>query len=111
MNTVIRKELSTREVGIDVLTDLNADTVAEFRAALYAELDQPHASVALDLVGVHSINSAALGAILMFQKKALEKGKHLRIARCSEELRATFRAIRMDEILDMPPASSTPPSR
>jgi anti-anti-sigma factor len=99
---VIRRELGEREIGIEVLTNLNADTIAEFRSALYAELEQPQENVVLDLLRVRSINSAALGAILLFQKKALERGKHIRIARCSEELRATLHAIRMDEILDMP---------
>ena len=100
---VIRKDMGELEIGLEVLTNLNADTIAEFRSALYAELGQPQLTVVLDLLRVHSVNSAALGAILLFQKKALEKGKHLRIARCSDELRVTLHAIRMDEILDMPP--------
>jgi anti-anti-sigma factor len=108
---VIRKELDNREIGLEVLTNLNADTIAEFRSALYAELEQPQSTVVLDLQRVHSINSAALGAILLFQKKALEKGKHLRIAKCSDELRSTLHAIRMDEILDMPPEAPVAPPR
>jgi anti-anti-sigma factor len=106
VNIIIRKELSAQEIGIDVLTDLNSDTIAEFRTALYAELEQPYECLVLDLQKVRSINSAALGAILMFQKKAKEKGKRLRIARCSDELWTTFRTIRLDTVLEMPP---TPP--
>jgi anti-anti-sigma factor len=108
VNIIIRKELSAQEVAIDVLTDLNSDTIAEFRTALYAELDQPQECLVLDLQNVRSINSAALGAILMFQKKANEKGKRLRIARCSNEVWATFRTIRLDTILEMPPVPPSP---
>ena len=100
---VIRKDMGDQEIGLEVLTNLNADTIAEFRSALYAELEQPQLTVVLDLQRVRSANSAALGAILLFQKKALEKGKRLRIAKCSDELRVILHAIRMDEILDMPP--------
>jgi anti-anti-sigma factor len=108
---VIRRELGEQEIGLKVLTNLNADTIAEFRSALYAELDQPQPTVVLDLQSVHSINSAALGAILLFQKKAAEQGKHIRIAKCSEELRSTLHAIRMDEIIDMPPDTQAVPPR
>jgi anti-anti-sigma factor len=107
---VIRRVLGENDIELDVLAELNADSVAEFRSALYAELDQPQVNVVLDLQRVHSINSAALGAILLFHKKALEKGKHLKIVKCSDELRATLHAIRMDELIDMPPGNPPAPA-
>jgi len=99
MGVVYRKELNPQSVELEVSSDLTESTVNEFRTALYAELDRPHRQVRLNLQKVHSINSAALGAILLFQKKAREEGKDIVIAKCSEELRRTIMAIRLDRII------------
>jgi anti-anti-sigma factor len=99
MSVVYRNELNSREVELEVRGDLTEVTVNEFRTALYAELDRPHHLVKLNLEKVHSINSAALGAILLFQKKAREEGKEIMIAKCSDELRKTIMAIRLDRII------------
>jgi anti-anti-sigma factor len=99
VRVVTRTELSAKEVELEVLRDLNEDSVNEFRAALYAELDTPHSHVKLNLSRVHSINSAALGAILLFQKKAREEGKEIIISKVSDELRRTIMAIRLDRII------------
>jgi len=99
MGVVYRTELSPQAVELVVSGDLNESTVNEFRVALYAELDRPHRQVQLNLLKVHSINSAALGAILLFQKKAREEGKEIMITKCSDELRRTIMAIRLDRII------------
>ncbi|MGA2641166.1 MAG: STAS domain-containing protein [Spirochaetia bacterium] len=99
MSVVHRKELNTREVELEVQSDLTEATVNEFRNALYAELDRPQRTVKLNLENVRSINSAALGAILLFQKKAREEGKEIMIGKCSDELRKTIMAIRLDRII------------
>jgi stage II sporulation protein AA (anti-sigma F factor antagonist) len=101
MSVVYRNELNSREVELEVRGDLNEATVNEFRTALYAELDRPHRHVKLNLENVHIINSAALGAILLFQKKAREEGKEIMIGKCSDELRRTIMAIRLDRIISM----------
>ena len=99
MGMVYRNELSPHEVELTVSGDLTESTVNEFRAALYAELDRPHRRVKLNLQKVKSINSAALGAILLFQKKARDEGKEIMITKCSDELRRTIMAIRLDRII------------
>jgi anti-anti-sigma factor len=99
MSVVIRNELNSREVELEIRSDLTELTVNEFRAALYAELDMPHHMVKLNLGNVRIINSAALGAILLFQKKAHEEGKEIMITKCSDELRRTIMAIRLDRII------------
>jgi anti-anti-sigma factor len=110
MGVVYRTELSPQVVELAVSGDLTESTVNEFRTALYAELDRPHRQVKLNLKKVRSINSAALGAILLFQKKAREEGKEIMITECSDELRRTFMAIRLDRIIavegEAPPAIS-----
>ena len=98
---VIRREQSDQEVELEVHANLNEVTVEEFRTALYAELDKPHHRISINLENVHSISSAALGAILLFQKKAREKSMGVRISSCSEELRKTLKAIRLDRIIEM----------
>jgi anti-anti-sigma factor len=99
MGIVNRNELSPHEVELIVAGDLTEISVNEFRAALYAELDRPHRQVKLNFLKVKSINSAALGAILLFQKKAREEGKEIMITKCSDELRRTIMAIRLDRII------------
>ena len=99
MSVVLRKELSSREVELEVRVDLTEATVNEFRTALYAELEMPHRKVVLNLGNVHIINSAALGAILLFQKKANEEGKDVMIGKLSDELRKTIMAIRLDRVI------------
>ncbi|MGO9309230.1 MAG: STAS domain-containing protein [Spirochaetia bacterium] len=101
MSVVIRTELSSREVELEMRSDLTELTVNEFRTALYAELNKPHPMVRLNFANVRIINSAALGAILLFQKKAHEEGKEIMITKCSDELRRTIMAIRLDRIIAM----------
>ena len=99
MGIVYRNELSPQSIEIEVRSDLTDETIGEFRTALYAELDKPHRRLSLNLEKVHMINSAALGAILHFQKKAREEGMELVISKCSDELRKTIMAIRLDRII------------
>jgi len=111
MNVVYRKELGPHSVELEVTGDLTEATVNEFRVALYAELDRPERQVRLNLLKVRTINSAALGAVLLFQKKAREEGKEIVIAKCSDELRRTIMAIRLDRIIavegEAPPTISS----
>ena len=100
MDLVVREQ-NEQEVELTVHANLNDDTVGEFRTALYAELDRPHHRISINLEKVHSISSAALGAILLFQKKAREKNLDIRISKCSEELRKTIKAIRLDRIIEI----------
>ena len=99
MGAVSRKELNSREVELEVHTDLTELTVNEFRNALYAELAMPYRKLKLNLEKVRIINSAALGAILLFQKKAREEGKEVVIGKCSDELRKTIMSVRLDRII------------
>ncbi len=99
MSIVYRKELSSQSVELDVRSDLTDETIGEFRTALYAELDKPHHRINLNFEKVRTINSAALGAILLFQKKAREEGMEIMISKCSDELRRTIMAIRLDRII------------
>jgi anti-anti-sigma factor len=98
-----RTELNPREVELAVQSDLVAEATADFRAALYAELDQPHSLLRLDLERVRIMSSSALGAMLLFERKAGEQGKRLMISRCTDELRSMLVAIRLDRLIDVAP--------
>jgi anti-anti-sigma factor len=106
---VFRTEKSQHEIELSVHANLNETTVAEFRAALYSELDGPQERITLDLEQVQTVSSSALGAMLLFQKKARERGKALTIGRCHPELKQTLLAIRFDRSIEMegqaPPGS------
>ncbi len=99
--TVVRKELGAGEVELQVQANLKDEAVAEFRAALYEELDHPRRLIRVNLARVQSINSAALGTILLFQKRVREAGGAVRLEMCSEELRKTFQAIRLDTLIEI----------
>ena len=96
---VHRKEAGGDVVEIAVDGDLNAQTVLEFREALYAELERTTRRILLNLSSVHSINSAAIGAILLFQKRAHEQNQEIVITGISDELQRIFQAIRIDTLI------------
>jgi anti-anti-sigma factor len=98
---LVRNEVSNDVVELVIRQNLNEETVGEFRDALYAELDSPLNTILVNMEKVHSINSAAIGAILLFQKKAKEKGKRIQLVKCGNELYKTFTAIRLDRIIDI----------
>ena len=93
------RELNPQSAELEVTGDLTESTVAEFRAAMYAAIDQPYNQLDLNLQNVHVMNSAAIGAILLLQKKAKEQGKQVTISRCSSELQKTFDAIHLERIV------------
>jgi anti-anti-sigma factor len=104
---VHRNEHGTDEIELSVRSDLDEMTVAEFRKALYAELDEPQKHIRLDLENVHNVSSSALGAMLLFQKKARESGKDISICKCNPDLRKILLAIRFDRTFPMD--GETPP--
>ncbi len=99
--TVLRREISDGEVELEVQANLKDEAVADFRAALYEELDRRRRLIRVNLANVKSVNSAALGTILLFQKRFREQGGTVRLERCSEELRKTFQAIRLDTLIEI----------
>ena len=101
MGVVYRNELSSQSIELEVRADLTDETIGEFRTALYAELQKPHHRISLNFEKVHIINSAALGAILLFQTQAREEGMEIVISKCSDELRRTIMAIRLDRLISV----------
>ena len=98
---VSRRERGTDEIELVVGADLDEATVGEFRAALYAELGEPQRKLTIDLQAVHNVSSSALGAMLLFYKKARESGKEIAIGACNPDLRRILLAIRFDRTFPM----------
>jgi anti-anti-sigma factor len=98
---ISRIEKGTDEIELAVSADLDESTVGEFRTALYAELGEPQKRITLDLERVHNVSSAALGAMLLFYKKARENGKEIAIGHCNPDLRRILLAIRFDRTFPM----------
>ena len=96
---VNRREMGPDAVELEVSGDLNGSTLPDFRAALYGELDVNTHHVGVDLGEVRTISSAAIGTILLFQKRASERECTISITRISPELLKIFSAIRIESIV------------
>jgi anti-anti-sigma regulatory factor len=60
-----------------------------------------YATISLDLSRTDSINSAALGKIMLFKKKLAEQQRTLQIKGCSEALYKTFLMVRADLMISI----------
>ena len=97
-----KRELKTGDVVIEARGNIVGDAVEEFREALHAAIDSPCRVILLDLEKVSTMNSRAIGVLLLARKKSLAAGKTIRIDKCNEQLAKTFLALRFDSIFDMP---------
>jgi anti-anti-sigma factor len=108
---ILRNELDNGEIELDIRGSINSESIGEFRASLYAEVEGPGTTtILLNLERVPAINSAAIGILVFAQQKAAAQGKTLRIAECNEHLLRTFLMIHLDRIISMPRGSSGGPS-
>ena len=57
--------------------------------------------VTLDFTNTDSINSSALGKILLFRNKLAEQDRTLKIKGCSESLYKTFQMIKFDTLISI----------
>ena len=57
--------------------------------------------ISLDLSRTDTINSSALGKILLFRKKLAEQQRTLQITGCSEALFKTFQMIKFDTLISI----------
>jgi anti-anti-sigma factor len=99
---IVKRELQTGDVVIEVRGNIVGDSVEEFREALHGAIDSPGNLILLDLEKVSTMNSRAIGVLLLARKKSLAAGKTIRIDKCGEALTKTFLALRFDTIFEMP---------
>ena len=96
-----RKKVSKDEAVLVVTGALAGDTTAQFQKEVEELVDSGCSTITLDLSGTDSINSSALGKILLFRKKLAENERTLQIRGCSETLYKTFQMIKFDTLISI----------
>jgi anti-anti-sigma factor len=96
-----RKDLSKDEALLSVIGPLNGETTNEFHRQVEELASASYATISLDLSRTDSINSSALGKILLFRKKLAETQRTLQIKGCSESLFKTFQMIKFDTLISI----------
>jgi anti-anti-sigma factor len=99
---IVKRELQTGDVVIEARGNILGDVVEEFREALYGAIDSPCRAILLDLEKVRTMNSRAIGVLLLARKKSLAAGKTIRIDKCDPGLTKSLLAVRFDTIFEMP---------
>lgn len=96
-----RKDLSKDEVLLTVVGSLSGETTNEFHRQVEELASASYVTISLDLSRTDSINSSALGKILLFRKKLAEQQRTLQIKGCSESLFKTFQMIKFDTLISI----------
>ena len=93
------KETSREEIVLAIQGPLSGEATVEFQSRMENLASGRYLTVTLDLSQTPSINSSALGKILLFRKKLAEGGRTLQIVGCSEPLFKTFQMIKFDKLV------------
>jgi len=96
-----RKDRSKNEVALSVVGPLAGEAVTEFHRQVEELVSASYETIVLDLSRTDSINSSALGKILLFKKKLTESRRNLKIKGCSELLFKTFTMIKFDTLIEI----------
>ena len=96
-----RKELSKDEVLLTVMGPLTGENTNEFHRQMEELTAASYSTISLDLSHTNSINSSALGKILMFKKKLAETQRTLQIRGCSDTLLKTLQMIKFDALISI----------
>lgn len=96
-----RKDLSKDEALLTVVGSLSGENTNEFHRQVEELASASYVTISLDLSRTDSINSSALGKILLFRKKLAEQQRTLQIKGCSESLFKTFQMIKFDTLISI----------
>lgn len=94
-----QKEVSREEVVLAVQGPLSGEATNEFHSRMEQIALGQYLTISLDLSQTPSINSTALGKILLFRKKLADGGRTLQIVGCSDTLYKTFQMIQFDKLV------------
>jgi len=94
-----QKETSREEIVLSVQGPLSGEATAEFHARMEESAAGRYLTITLDFSQTPSINSSALGKILLFRKRLTEGGRKLQIVGCSDALYKTFQMIKFDSLV------------
>ncbi len=96
-----QKSISRDEIMLVVTGSLSGDRTAEFHRDMDELVTGGTRVITLDLSKAESINSSALGKILLFRKKLAEQDRILQIKGCSDALYKTFQMIKFDTLISI----------
>ena len=96
-----RKAVSKDEVILVVKGPLSGETTNEFHQHIEELAAGSSTIITLDLARSETINSSALGKILLFKKRLAEQERTLQIRGCSESLFKTFQMIKFDTLISI----------
>jgi anti-anti-sigma factor len=96
-----REAVSKNEIVLQVPGSLSAETTNEFQKQVEELSKESWSTITLDLSRTMSINSSALGKILLFRKRLAEQERVLQIRGCSEALFKTFQMIKFDTLISI----------
>jgi anti-anti-sigma factor len=96
-----QKETSREEIVLSVQGPLSGEATAEFQTRVEELAAQRYLTITLDFSQTPSINSSALGKILLFRQKLAEGGRTLQIVGCSDALFKTFQMIKFDKLVSI----------
>jgi len=101
MSMFEQKSISNDEVVLAVNGSLTGETTNEFQKRVEELSGGNWGTITLDLSRTASINSSALGKILLFRKQLAERERTLQIRGCSEALYKTFQMIKFDTLISV----------
>lgn len=95
------REISAEEVELIPEGNLSRDDMTEFQAWLDRALQSGHRVIVLNLEGVNTISSSAIGKILHFKKSCDELGRRLVIRNCGAEMLKLLKMIKFDALIEI----------
>ena len=101
MSMFEQKSISNDEVVLAVNGSLTGETTNEFQKRVEELSGGNWGTITLDLSRTPSINSSALGKILLFRKQLAERERTLQIRGCSDPLYKTFQMIKFDTLISV----------
>ncbi len=96
-----QKSISRDEIMLVVTGSLSGDRTVEFHRDMDELVAAGSRVITLDLSQTETINSSALGKILLFRKKLAEQDRVLQIKGCSDSLYKTFQMIKFDTLISI----------
>ena len=96
-----RKAVSKDEIVLAVTGSLSGESTNEFHQNIEEIAAGNCSIITLDLSKTTTINSSALGKILLFKKRLAEQERTFQIRGCSEPLLKTFQMIKFDTLISI----------
>jgi anti-anti-sigma factor len=94
-----QETVSNDETILVIGGPLSGEAVAEFHKKMEALCASRALTITLDFSQTPTINSAAIGKLVLFRKRLADQGKSLQIRGCSEGVLKIFRMIRFDKLI------------